>query len=186
MVHRLGPDGEVTLRPPEQRDVDALLPIKNDPELAAMLCGTTHPWSHDDLVRWVDHHRSAADEAFFVITDQHDRAIGHAALYRIDPEVGSAEFGILLGDQAVWGKGVGTRVTRFLVEHGFDTLGLHRIFLEVLATNERAQHVYEKLGFVVEGRLREHQFKEGRHVDVIVMGLLRADYRPALEGPGPA
>ncbi len=183
MVHRIGSTGSVTVRKPEPRDVDALLPIKNDPEIAAHLAGTTRAWSRDDLIRWVERHRSAPDEAFFVIADEHDRAIGHVALYRIDPEVGSAEFGILLGDKAVWGQGVGTLITRFAIEYGFDVLGLRRIFLEVIETNARASHVYEKLGFVVEGRLREHQFKNGHHVDVIVMGLLREEYRRAPETP---
>ncbi len=186
MVDRNGPTGSVTVRKPEPRDVDALLPIKNDPEIAALLAGTTRAWSRDDLMRWVEHHRSAPDEAFFVVADGHDQAIGHVALYRIDPGAGTAEFGILLGDRAIWGQGVGTQVTRFAIEYGFDVLGLRRIYLEVVDTNERARHVYEKLGFVVEGRLREHQVKHGRHVDVIVMGLLRDDYRRAPEAASPA
>lgn len=186
MVHRIGSTGAVTLRKPETRDVDALLPIKNDKEIAALLAGTTRAWSRDDLERWVDHHRIAPDEAFFVIAGADDRAIGHVALYRIDHKVGSAEFGILLGDRTAWGKGVGTAVTRFVVEYGFDVLGLRRIFLEVLETNARASHVYGKLGFVVEGRLREHQFKDGQHVDVVVMGLLRDEYRRSPEASSPA
>lgn len=166
--------------------MDALLPIKNDPEIAALLAGTTRAWSRADLIAWVDHHRTAADEAFFVIADERDQAIGHVALYRIDPQAGTAEFGILLGDRAVWGKGVGTQVTRFAIEYAFEVLGLRRIYLEVLDTNKRARHVYEKLGFVVEGRLREHRVKLGRHVDVLVMGLLRDDYRRAPEAATPA
>lgn len=186
MVHRIGLTGSVTVRKPEPRDVDALLPIKNDPEIAALLAGTTRAWSRADLIAWVTHHRTAPDEAFFVIADDRDLAIGHVALYRIDPGTGTAEFGILLGDRAVWGRGVGTQVTRFTIEYGFDVLGLRRIYLEVLDTNERARHVYEKLGFVVEGRLREHQVRNGRHVDVLVMGLLRDDYQRAQEAATPA
>lgn len=179
MRHSLdGLDG-YTLRPPEPRDVDDLLPIKNDPEIAALLAGTARAWSRPNLLDWVEHHRTAQDEAFFVIADAADRPIGHAALYRIDRAAGTAEFGILLGDRSVWGKGIGSRITRFMIEYGFDALDLRRIFLEVVETNPRAMRVYEKLGFVVEGRLRQHQVRDGRPVDVIVMGLLRADYRAA-------
>jgi RimJ/RimL family protein N-acetyltransferase len=177
MRHSLdGLDG-YTLRPPEPRDVDDLLPIKNDPGIAALLAGTARAWSRANLLDWVEHHRTAPDEAFFVIADAADRPVGHAALYRIDRAAGSAEFGILLGDRSIWGKGIGSRVTRFLVEYGFDVLDLRRVFLEVLETNPRAKRVYEKLGFVIEGRLRQHQVRDGQPVDVLVMGLLRADYR---------
>lgn len=165
-----------SLRPPATEDVDALLPIKNNQVAAALLAGTPRPWSRADLANWVAHHRDAPDESFFLIVDAEDRPVGHAALYRIDGQARRAEFGILLGDPAVWGHGLGTAVTRAVVEHGFTALGLNRIYLEVLVTNERARHVYEKLGFRVEGRLRQHQLREGIPVDVLVMGLLREEY----------
>ena len=175
--HRLDGLRGYSMRPPESRDVDDLLPIKNDPEIAALLVGTTRPWSRASLQNWVEHHRTARDEAFFVIADPADRPVGYAALYRIDRAAGNAEFGILLGDKLVWGKGIGSRVTRFMVEYGFDVLDLRRVFLEVLETNARAKRVYDKLGFTVEGRLRQHQVKDGQPVDVFVMGLLRTDYQ---------
>lgn len=167
---------DFSLRPPATEDVDALLPIKNSQVAAALLAGTPRAWSRPDLVKWVAHHRDAPDEAFFLVVDAEDRPVGHAALYRIDRQARTAEFGILLGDPAVWGHGLGTAVTRSLVEHGFTVLGLNRIHLEVLVTNERARRVYEKLGFQVEGRLRQHQVRDGTPVDVLVMGLLREEH----------
>lgn len=186
MLPRRVAGGSYALREPDPGDVDALLPIKNDPEIAALLAGTTHAWSRSDLLDWVAHHQTAPNEAFFVIADDTDRAVGHAALYRIDTSAGSAEFGILLGDKSVWGKGIGSQVTRSVIDYGFETLGLRRIYLEVLETNERAKRVYEKLGFRVEGRLRQHQFKDGKPIDVVVMGLLRDEYRPVAQEPAPA
>ena len=179
MQRRIGAVAAYSLRKPERNDVDALYPIKNDLEIAALLCGTTRSWSRSDLLKWVDFHRGAPDEAFFVIADDKNRAVGHVALYKIDRRIGSAEFGILLGDKQIWGKGIGTQFTRFMIEYGFDELNLRRIYLEVLETNSRAKRLYEKLGFVVEGRLREHQYKNGRHVDVFFMGLFPDEYRRA-------
>jgi RimJ/RimL family protein N-acetyltransferase len=45
----------------------------------------------------------------------------------------------------------------------------------VSSANTRAQGLYEKLGFVREGVLREHRFAEGRWRDRIVMGLLETE-----------
>ena len=176
MRHELSGLEGYSVRGLEPSDADALFPIKNDPEMADLLRGTMRTLSRADMTAWVDLHRRARDEAFFVIADESDRAIGHVALYRVDPANAMAEFGILLGDKRVWGKGVGTGATRFMLEYGFDELHLRRIYLEVLETNVRARSIYEKLGFVVEGRLRQHQLKNGAFLDVFVMGLFRDEY----------
>jgi RimJ/RimL family protein N-acetyltransferase len=179
MPDRFGAYAGYALRPPEPSDVDDLLSFKNDPTIADLLVGSGRTYTRDDLAAWIRAHRDAPDEAFFVIVDASDRVIGHVALYQVDRIAGTAEFGILIGDRRLWGQGIGTFYTRFMIEHGFMTVGLRRIFLEVLETNPRARAVYEHLGFVVEGRLRQHRSKGGRFVDVFVMGLLREEYRRA-------
>lgn len=186
MPDRFGAHGDYALRPPEPTDVDALMIFKNDPDLSELLVGSGRRYTRTDLEAWVEAHRTAPDEAFFVIADGADRAVGHVALYQIDRTANTAEFGILIGDRRLWGHGLGTFYTGYLIEHGFDTLGLRRIFLEVLETNPRARAVYERLGFVVEGRLREHRLKGGRLVDVFVMGLLRDEYQRGADEPAAA
>jgi len=168
--------GDYRLRKPEPYDVDALYVWKNDREIAAMLGGFNKGYSKTDLAKWVDFHRSAPDEAFFMIaTKAEDRAIGHVALYKVDHRLGTAEFAILLGDRATWGIGLGKQCTHFMCDYGFRQLNLRKITLEVIATNERAFKLYRSLGFVEEGRLRQAQFKNGAYVDVIVMGLFREE-----------
>jgi len=54
---------------------------------------------------------------------------------------------------------------------------LHRIFLHVYSHNERAQRVYEKVGFVHEGTLREAYFRNGRYYDDLIMGILDTEGR---------
>lgn len=176
-MHRI--DDEFSLRLPEPRDVDALYVFKNDPELGALLGGFTRGYSRADLTGWVEFHRNAKDEVLWAIAGRDDRCAGHVGLYKIDHRVGQAEFAILLGERGAWGRGVGTKCTRFAVEYAFRQLNLRRVYLDVLATNPRAQHVYEKLGFVVEGRRRQAQFKNGQYVDVVEMAVLRDEYRGA-------
>jgi RimJ/RimL family protein N-acetyltransferase len=179
MRHRLSGAVPFWVRSLKPSDATALLPIKNDPEIGRLVGATSRTYTPAEMDDWVKRHRQATDEAFFVIADATDTAVGHVALYEIDPVNRSAELGILLGAKQVWGQGVGTRATRFIVEHGFDELGLRRIYLEVLDTNARARSIYEKLGFVVEGRLRQHQLKNGAFIDVIVMGLFPHEYQRA-------
>jgi RimJ/RimL family protein N-acetyltransferase len=181
MRHRLPGSEAFWVRSLEPSDAAALLPIKNDPEIGELVRATARTYTPAEMEAWVERHRQARDEAFFVIADETDTAIGHVALYQLDPVNRSAEFGILLGAKGVWGRGIGTKATRFMIEHGFDELGLRRIYLDVLETNARARSIYEKLGFNVEGRLRQHQFKNGAFVDVLVMGLFPDEYRRAAE-----
>jgi ribosomal-protein-alanine N-acetyltransferase len=169
--------GKARLRKPEPSDVDALFSQKNDPEIAAMLGGFTKGYTRSDLTRWVEAHAQAKDEALYVIADANDRCLGHVGLYKIDHRVRSAEFAILLGDKKAWGGGIGRACTSFMLRFGFEDLQLHRIYLEVLESNERAKKLYESLGFQHEGRLRHAQWKGGRYLDVHVMGILEDEWR---------
>lgn len=174
MRHELG---NVVLRKPEPHDVEPMYAWKNDPGIASLLGGFTTGYARADLAKWVEFHRSASDEALFMITDTDDKAIGHVGLYKINGRAGTAEFAILLGDRNAWGKGIGRACTRWMCQYGFEQLNLRRISLEVLATNQRAHDLYASLGFVGEGRLRQAQYKDGAFVDVILMGLLRGELR---------
>ncbi|GAC1452927.1 MAG: hypothetical protein PVSMB4_13550 [Ktedonobacterales bacterium] len=73
------------------------------------------------------------------------------------------------------GRGYGTDALRHLVRFCFEQLGLHRLGLVVRADNARATHVYQRLGFVVEGREREAAWVDGQWVDFLHMGVLATD-----------
>jgi RimJ/RimL family protein N-acetyltransferase len=165
------------VRKPEPRDVEALYRQKNDAEVAGFLGGFTTGYSRKDLENWVEHHRALRNEALWVIADEtSDQAVGHVGLYEIDHRIRTAEFAIMIGDKSRWGVGLGRAGTRFAVDYGFRQLNLNRISLQVLATNPRARALYESLGFVHEGRLRQAQYKNGAYVDVELMSMLRAEY----------
>jgi RimJ/RimL family protein N-acetyltransferase len=54
---------------------------------------------------------------------------------------------------------------------------MHRIYLHVYSHNKRAKRAYEKLGFVVEGTMRESYFRDGRYYDTIVMAVLENEWK---------
>lgn len=166
-----------SLRKPEPADIEALFAQKNDPEVAAMLGGFTKGYTRADLARWVEAHAQAKDEALYVITNESDRCLGHVGLYKIDHRVRSAEFAILVGDKKAWRTGIGRACTSFMLRFGFEELQLHRIYLEVLASNDRARKLYDSLGFKHEGTLRDAQWKGGRYLDVHVMSILDDEWR---------
>lgn len=105
-----------------------------------------------------------------------DTLIGSCQLHSIHPINRSAELQIRLGELDKLEQGYGTQALTLLVQFGFDDLNLQRIYLHVFRTNERAIHVYKKLGFVQEGLLRQSAYVNGEYIDIVVMGLLKAEY----------
>lgn len=168
--------GDYLVRRPEADDLDALYEIKNNPEVGALLGGFTNGYSRMDLREWIESHRKNANEVLWVVADATtDDCVGHVGLYGIDHRSRTAELGIMLAPR-VWGIGLGKSCTGFVLRYGFHQLNLNRISLRVLAQNERAIALYRSSNFVIEGRLRQAQFKGGEYIDVILMSLLRAEY----------
>jgi len=70
------------------------------------------------------------------------------------------------------GKGVGTALMQHLIDWAWETRVIWRIELDVFTHNANAIHVYEKLGFEVEGRRQKAYYKNGHFVDAYMMALL--------------
>lgn len=171
---------DLVLRRPEPQDAEALYRQKNDPEVANLLGGFSLGQSRADIVDWIERHRRMPNEALWVIAQaKDDQCLGHVGLYQIDHRVRSAEFAIMVGESSAQGKGIGKKVTRFVVRYGFEMLNLNRIQLSFLATNARARALYESLGFQHEGVQRQAQYKQGAYVDVVLMSLLRDEWAHA-------
>jgi len=117
---------------------------------------------------------------FAIIVD--DRLIGSCVLMSEDSLARHAEVGISLLPSET-GKGYGTDALLVLIDYAFTRRNLRRVHLIVLASNERAIASYRKVGFVEEGRLREHAWMRGHYEDEVRMGLLRSEW-PATPSPG--
>ncbi len=124
------------------------------------------------LARAADNEAAAADVAFVVDVD--GTAVGSASLFGFDSFARHAEAGISLVRDAR-GRGIGTAAITKLVEFGFVRRNLRRIHLQAIASNTAAICAYEKAGFVVEGRQRQHAWVRGAYEDIVLMGILRSE-----------
>jgi RimJ/RimL family protein N-acetyltransferase len=128
--------------------------------------------------KWFDALETRRDAVIFGIRRRpRSRLIGVCQLLSISPVHRSAELQIRIGNPAARDHGLGTQAVRSLVDFAFRDLNLHRVSLHVFATNTRAIRAYEKCGFRCEGVLRQAAHIDGTYVDVVVMGILRADVR---------
>jgi ribosomal-protein-alanine N-acetyltransferase len=88
---------------------------------------------------------------------------------------GRIEVGYMLAEPYL-GRGIGTRALTLLLERLFTVPELHRIWLTTTAENLASQGLARKLGFVLEGVLREHSVVQGRRIDQQLWGLLRPEW----------
>ena len=146
---------------------------------ARRLTGTHAVFTPEQIRVWLQTRAAETDRADWAVIRREDGAyLGEVVLSELDPDNASVEFRIALASSEVFGRGYGTEATRAVVAHALDDLGLHRIGLEVFAFNPRAQRVYEKCGFTVEGRRRDALLWDGAWVDAVSMAILAGDPRP--------
>jgi len=167
------------LRPFRSSDVDDRRALGKDPEIIEMFGGSPDfrepvAMTQDEAQEWVDHLVADPDPLLWAV--EHDgRLVGTTQLHSLREDDRKAQFSIGLLDRRCWGRGLGSEVTRAVVRHGFEEVGLHRIGLKVFAHNERALRCYARCGFVVEGREREAAYVGGAWRDDVIMGILAGE-----------
>jgi RimJ/RimL family protein N-acetyltransferase len=184
------------LRAAERDDIPLFVRWLNDERTVRFLAARA-PIGHAQEEGWLDGMlaRQGHDSWFFVICSlSDDRPIGTTGLFEVDLTNGNAGIGILIGDPADQGKGLGTDAMEALLDFGFGELRLERMWLDVYAFNPRGVRSYEKAGFVHEGTLRHAVYRRRGFHDVHRMAILRAEWAdrraadpfpgPPTEGPG--
>ena len=83
------------------------------------------------------------------------------------------------------GQGLGRGCVRLLAQMAFRDLHAHRFWLDVKASNVRAQALYRSEGFVEEGRLRESVRVDGGYDSLVVMSMLEGEHRAIEAGRAP-
>ncbi len=79
-----------------------------------------------------------------------------------------AELGLVVLEE-FWSLGIGRKIMEAIVEWGRQC-GLRKIYLRVFAHNDRAIRMYQAMGFVEEGRLKEDVRRgDGAFGDTLVM-----------------
>ncbi|SKC84595.1 GNAT family N-acetyltransferase [Maledivibacter halophilus] len=104
------------------------------------------------------------------------QSVGIVSLINIDYKNRSAECIIDIGVKDMWGKGIGTAAISLILEFAFNELNLHRVYLQVFSFNERAIKLYEKMGFIHEGKFRQALYRRGKWHDIVIMSILKNEY----------
>jgi RimJ/RimL family protein N-acetyltransferase len=167
----------VYLRALELSDLERTYKWHNDPELYRTLGGVFHYVSRTTEEEWL--RRMAAfspqEVNLAICLTENSQHIGNFYVRDIDWVARHAELHILIGEPTQRSKGYGLAALRLLVKYAFQDLGLLRLWVLFLEENKASHRILEKCGFVEEGKLRKHAFKDGQFKDVMIMGICASD-----------
>jgi RimJ/RimL family protein N-acetyltransferase len=170
----------IRFRAPERSDLATFVKWINDPEVRAGV-SLFLPMSLTQEEQWFAEMQKRPEEERPLTIEVNEngkwQAIGNIGFFKIDSISRSSEVGIMIGNKDYWDKGYGTESMKLILKHGFYTLNLNRIFLRVFANNPRAIRCYEKVGFVLEGRMRQAIYTEGEYFDILLMSVLREEWK---------
>lgn len=163
----------LVLRPMRRSDAEALLPLFRDAE-------TLRYWAFGPIETPAQMHDiiagnlppQNAPQSSFAITRE-GRTVGVVNFYRHQDRM--AGLGYIL-DKALWGQGFVSEAIDAALDHGFGTLNLHRIWLEIDPRNHGSIRVAEKCGFAAEGVARELFLLAGEYLDSVYYAMLREEW----------
>lgn len=100
------------------------------------------------------------------------KPVGMIDLHNIDLDNSHAEVGYWLGGE-YQGNGVMTDCLKRVLAIGFEEMKLHKIKLLAEKVNEASNAVAQKAGFVLEGRLKDEIYSDGKFHDANLYGLVK-------------
>jgi RimJ/RimL family protein N-acetyltransferase/catechol 2,3-dioxygenase-like lactoylglutathione lyase family enzyme len=164
----------LVLRPIRMSDAHALFPLFSDPD-------TMQHWSHAPLTRIEEMQTRVAHNLppqsksgfSFAITKDGERALGWINFY--NENHGIAGLGYILAPNER-GQGLVSEAVEAMLAHGFKTLKLHRVYLDIDPQNTRSIAVAERAGFRREGTFRQAFFRDGEYLDSIFYAMLYEEW----------
>ena len=168
-------ENQIYLRPMTEDDTDKIVAWRNQDSVRKYFIYQSE-FTREGHLYWLHEIVEKGRACQMIICDSKtDKALGSVYIRDIDHDHHKGEYGIFIGEESARGRGVGTEAARQMIRYGFEQLGLHRIYLRVLAGNERAIRSYEKAGFKKEGYLHHDVCINGEYVDIVWMAAVNEE-----------
>ncbi|WP_263399734.1 GNAT family N-acetyltransferase [Saccharopolyspora pogona] len=101
--------------------------------------------------------------------------VGSVSTQDTDPCAGRFSHGVVISDEHQR-RGYASDALLLLLRFMFGERRYHKCEARILAYNAASLALHDKLGFVSEGRLRDHEFFAGRHHDLVIMGMTAPEF----------
>jgi len=162
----------IELIPLAEEHFDLTLKWINNPNLRVMT-GTRFPVSQYEHEGWFKARATDKYNKTYVI-----RLKGESQPIGL---VGNAEYDyinritnlfIYIGETDFMGKGYGQETLNLYKDFCFNEMNIHKTLAYMYSYNNVSIKMFEKCGYILEGTLKSHWFKDGKYHDVLVMGAL--------------
>lgn len=168
-------DYQIYLRPMVEEDTDMIVAWRNKPSVKNYFIYQAD-FTREGHLYWLHEVVEKGRACQMIICDKaDDTPLGSVYIRDIDHTHHKGEYGIFIGEEAARGRGIGTQAAKLMIKHGFEELGLHRIYLRALAGNDQAVRSYEKAGFRHEGYLHDDVCINGKFVDIVWMAIVNKE-----------
>lgn len=161
------------IRKIEKSDLQLRVDWMNNPKIYSSMHFDL-PVLLENTIRWFEKNQSNDHRSDVCFVDN-EEIVAFGGLTSIDQILKKAELYIFVNPDSQK-KGIGTHATKLLCQYGFEELGLHKIYLLTNENNTAAIRVYQKCGFVLEGRHRDEFLMEDRYMDRLYFGLLKTEF----------
>lgn len=172
-------DSELRLELPDIKDAKEATDVvrKNLSHLKPWMPWAVDEYSEEHATDWIKRNLEAfsSDGSFNALIILNDHIVGTIGFHDLDRPNRRASIGYWV-DKDYEGRGIITRCCRVLVEYLFDTMELNRLQINCNVENVRSRAIPERLGFKLEGILRQVEYLNGSFRDWAVYGLLRKDW----------
>ena len=161
------------LRPLERDDLRFVHSLNNN--ASVMRYWFEEPFeTFDELSSLYEQHVHDQSERRFVVADGLVR-VGLVELVEINLIHRRAEIQIII-DPGFQGRGLASTAMLMALDYGFKVLNLYKVYLYVDKSNDKAVHIYDKLGFTPEVELVDEFFANGAYRTALRMYMLQSQY----------
>jgi RimJ/RimL family protein N-acetyltransferase len=167
---------ECTVRDWRQDDAASLAHHANDRRIWVNLRDAfPHPYTIADATAFLATAAAMRPRTWFAVVVNGEAVGGIGYTLHGDVERVSAEIGYWLGT-AFWGRGIMTAALRAVTAHAFqEHPELRRIYAVPYMTSTTSVHILEKVGYRLEGRMRQSAIKDGCVLDQFMYAILREE-----------
>jgi ribosomal-protein-alanine N-acetyltransferase len=169
----------LVLRQPSAGDVHGLYGVSQDADVMryyGMEPFQTAQQALDELDWFSQSFHDSTGLRWIIAETDRGGYIGDLGYHKVSLQHSRAEVGYRLA-RVYWRRGIMTEALSKVLEYGFDMMALNRVEALVDPRNEASLRLLLKLGFTQEGTLREYEYEKGAFVDLIMMSLLRREWR---------
>lgn len=154
-------------------DSDSLVRHANNYNVAKWLTNQfPYPYTEDDAKAYIEAVALNNTSKVFAI-EVDGEAVGSIGIFpQSDIHKKSAEIGYWLSEK-YWGNGIISKAIEDIVNYGFNTFDVVRIYARPFSTNKGSQRVLEKAGFLFEARLKNALYKNGEYMDELIYSKLK-------------